>query len=238
LKDITVKWKNANDRYITQVLQPPKQLFSYYQLVNGQGTDSVSIENALIEPTATERYWLTTTSDGAAITANISGAPYIPILMDNLDNRHSYDLSVRALQLAGEVVQSLTDLEVIPQFDFLSSIGASITGTTGFSFATMFYTGDFISGSINTNLTFDALPLNLYNQLIEKGINRKYNGAQTELLVLLNRNDFFNFDFTQYVLVWMYGNSIQMQVNDIQGFSLTRDIACKVTLLQPIDSCL
>lgn len=238
LKDITVQWKNASDRFITQVLQPPKQLFSYYNLVNGQGTDSLKLENSLIEPTATDRYWLVTTSDGAAITAELSGAPYIPILMDNLDNRHSYDLGVRALQLAGEVVQSLTDLDIIPQFDFLSTIGTSIIGTTAFSFATMFYQGDFVTGSVNTNLTFDALPLNLYNQLIEKGINRKYNGAQTEILVLLNRNDFFNFDFTQYVLVWMYGNSIQMQVNDIQGFSLTKNIPCKVTLLQPIDGCL
>jgi len=238
IKDITVAWKTATDAYITQVIKPEREFYSYYELVNGNAEREIKIENNLFEPTATANdfYWAT----------NLQFMPWLPIMTDNNDasgNRNgqkSYELGHRIMLLVGGAIQSYPLASALVRFDFLSQLTADIIDTTAFSFATMYFDGTIDPSSVvyfTKNLTFDKGNANLYTELLKLGITAEKETPTFEMSIMLDRNDFFSFDFTSGVIVKSNGKPVNAQVILIDQFSLTRQQPTNVRLRKIIDVC-
>jgi len=168
VKDITAGWKSATDRYVTEVINPDPELYSYYELVNGSGTESLQYENKLFEPSATDKYYF---------DANLVYMPDLPILIDNQDNKKSYNLGHRIFLLVG--VSSQAKL-----IRYLSEINSPTAEDNQFlCFCTMYYPKPLLNDSFDSftfdkNLTYDKLPENLYKTFIEKIALEKIESAE------------------------------------------------------------
>jgi len=238
IKDITVAWKPASDAYITQVIKPEREFYSYYELVNGNGDKEIKIENNLLEPTATANnfYW----------ADNLKFMPWLPIMTDNNDasgnqnGQKSYELGHRIMLLVGGTIQSYPLNTTLVRFDFLSQLTTPAIGRTAFSFATMFY-----EGAINPdgdeffvkNLTFDKGSANLYTEILETGITAEKETPTFEMSIVLDRNDFLSFDFTSGVIVKSNGKQVNAQVLLIDQFSLTKQQPTNVRMRKIIEVC-
>lgn len=228
IKDITAQWKTASDVYITEVLNPKPELYSYYELVNGNGTESFKVENNLFEPTATDRYYFT--SDYA------NSMTVLPILIDNQDNQKSYNLGHRLMLLVGQVWAGGLTNRYLSEF-------AGATDTPLLSFGTMYFIGNLLDATLTTsfvfdkNLTYDKLPENLYTTFIKTTALERTNTAQFDKPVLLSREDFVNFDFTRLVVVRSRENQTLCKVNMIKGFSFSKQQYTPVTLTPYVPIC-
>lgn len=232
IKDITAAWKNSNDKYITEVINPDPELYSYYELVNGTGSESLTYENKLFEPSATDQYYF---------DANLSYMPDLPILLDNQDNKKSYNLGHRIFLLVGlssqaKLIRYLTEIDSPTALD-----------NAFFSFCTMYYPKGLLQIDLDTevvtpftfdkNLTYDKLPLNLYNTFIEKIALEKIESAEFDKPILLSREDFLNYNFTQNVVVKSNLNQVLCKVVMIKDFSLSKVKYTTVTLRPYIPRC-
>ncbi len=232
IKDITAKWKDAGDRYITEVLNPDPELYSYYKLVNGLGTESFTVENKLFEPSATDQYYF---------DADLRWVPDLPILIDNQDNKKSYNLGHRIFLLVGLSSQAKL-IRYLTEIDSPTSLDNGF-----FSFCTMYYPKPLLQIDLGTeavtsftfdkNLTFDKLPTNLYNTFIEKIALERIEGAEFDKPILLSREDFLNYDFTRLVVVKSNLNQTLCKVIMIKDFSLSKVKYTPVTLRPYIPRC-
>ena len=228
IKDITVKWKDATDKYITEVLNPSPELYSYYELLNGNGTESFTVENNLFEPSATDRYYFTTDFTDAMTVQ--------PILIDNQNNQKSYNLGHRLFLLVGQVWAGGVNNRYLSEF-------AGAIDTPLLSFGTMFFSGNLLDATLTTSFTFDKNLTynqgtdNLYTTFIKATALERTNTAQFDKPILLSREDFLNFDFTRLVVVRSQINQTLCKVTMIKGFSFTKQQYTLVTLMPYVPQC-
>jgi hypothetical protein len=228
IKDITVQWKQATDKYITEVLNPKPELYSYYELVNGNGTESFKVENNIFEPSATGRYYFTTDTPDLMTV--------LPILIDNQNNQKSYNLGHRLFLLVGQIwAGGLTNR-------YLSEIDAPFDNAL-LSLGTMFFDGSLVDNSFTTsfvfekNLTYNQGTDNLYTTFIKTTALERTNTAQFDKPILLSREDFAGYDFTRLVVIRTQLNQTLCKVNMIKGFSLSKDQYTTVTLTPYVPIC-
>lgn len=227
VKDITAGWKSATDRYVTEVINPDPELYSYYRLVNGTGSESLTFENKLFQPSATDQYYF---------DADLKWMPDLPILLDNQDNKKSYNLGHRIFLLVGLSSQAKL-------IRYLSEINSpTAEDNQFFCFCTMYYpklllNDSFDSFTFDKNLTFDKLPTNLFTTFIEKITQETIESAEFDKPILLSREDFLNYDFTRLVVVKSNLNQTLCKVIMIKDFSLSKVKYTPVTLRPYIPRC-
>jgi len=227
VKDITASWKSATDRYVTEVINPSPELYSYYRLVNGTGSESLTYENKLFQPSATDQYYF---------DANLSYMPDLPILLDNQDNKKSYNLGHRIFLLVGLVSQAKL-IRYLTEIDSPTAIDNQF-----FSFCTMYYPKPLLNDDFDTtffglNLTYDKLPENLFTIFIDKITQEAIESAEFDKPILLSREDFLNYDFTRLVVVKSNLNQTLCKVIMIKDFSLSKVKYTPVTLRPYIPRC-
>jgi len=232
VKDITAAWKNASDKYVMEVINPDPELYSYYELVNGSGTESLQYENKLFEPSTTDKYYF---------DANLNYMPDLPILLDNQDNKKSYNLGHRIFLLVGLSSQAKL-IRYLSEIDSTTALDNAF-----FSFCTMYYPKGLLQIDLDTevvtpftfdkNLTFDKLPENLFTVFIEKIALEKIESAEFDKPILLSREDFLNYDFTRLVVVKSNLNQVLCKVVMVKDFSLSKVKYTPVTLRPYIPRC-
>jgi len=232
VKDITAGWKSATDRYVTEVINPDPELYSYYRLVNGTGSESLTYENKLFQPSATDQYYF---------DADLKWLPDLPILLDNQDNRKSYNLGHRIFLLVGLSSQSKI-VRYLSEIDSPTALDNAF-----FSLCTMYYPKPLLQIDLDTevvtsftfdkNLTFDKLPTNLFTTFIEKITQEAIESAEFDKPILLSREDFLNYDFTRLVVVKSNLNQTLCKVIMIKDFSLSKVKYTPVTLRPYIPRC-